>query len=129
MSEMLACWHLGVDEMKCGKNPKRYNAGKAELSNVLEFPNGLAEVSGVIRYGAKKYGDSKNYLVGAGLAPRVYIDSAMRHMVEILAALMEEDEEKLIDSESGLSHIGHLIANGLMLAETVAVKGIKKNDK
>jgi hypothetical protein len=70
-------------------------------------PEALNEVAQVFTFGAKKYG-ADNWR--AGLSYRRLLSATMRH---VNAYNSGED----IDSESGLSHTAHAVANLLMLCE------------
>lgn len=77
----------------------RYNSGKPEWS-LLHYPSLLPMVR-VLEFGKLKY-NRNNWMIG--LNKEEVLDSAMRHLVE----LMENNE---VDEESTLSHAGHVMAN------------------
>ena len=82
----------------------RYNAGKTQWSYLP-----MAEIEDLIKvleYGATKY-TKDNWKKGEYIS-RI-TDSLMRH----IRAYCYEGED--IDSESGLNHIGHILANVVFL--------------
>ena len=85
----------------------RFNGGKYVFSMLDEMPNALGGVTRVLEYGARKYARN-NYRKGLPFT-EIY-DSMRRHQ---MAWLNGEDT----DSESGLPHVDHIVANALFLAE------------
>lgn len=81
----------------------RYNAGKAEYS-MLDLKC-LEQCVRVLEFGAKKYARN-NWK--KGMPTSKIIDSMLRH----LACLLEGE---VLDSESGLSHLGHIQCNAMFL--------------
>ena len=79
----------------------RYNTGKPQWS--LVHMNSLVPMIRVLEYGALKYAP---FNWQKPTERETIINSMQRHM----AALIDGDE---IDSESGLPHIGHIMANAL----------------
>lgn len=77
------------------------DAGKPQMSFLLEFYNALVAFVRVCEYGAKKY--------GRGTWPRVekqrYLDAELRH------ALSQGPDTKRIDAESGLPNKWHDLWN------------------
>ena len=82
----------------------RYNNGKPKWSLVPQ--SSLIPMVQVLEFGAKKYGA---YNWAKGLSIRETCESLKRH----LDAFMEGED---IDSDSGLSHIGHIQCNALFLS-------------
>lgn len=83
----------------------RYNQGKLQW-NLVHFPS-LEPMVQVLEYGAAKYSTSDESGVGNWKKPmdkQQILNSAMRHLVQLM-----EDEE--LDSESKLTHVGHLMCN------------------
>ena len=82
----------------------RFNEGKLKWSLVPQ--SSLIPMVQVLEFGAKKYG-AYNWV--KGLSIRETCESLKRH----LDAFMEGED---IDSDSGLSHIGHIQCNALFLS-------------
>lgn len=85
---------------------KHFDEGKPGLQFVLAM-HGLIEVAKVGDYGIKKYGQW-NYR--AGMPWMKVLGSCSRHLAYFI---MGEDR----DTESGISHIAHMIYDGLMLLQ------------
>ena len=85
------------------KTAMRYNEGKPDWT-LIDFKS-LRPLVDVMTYGAKKY-DVDNWKLPCE-NPRQHLQSAMRHMLE----LVDGNE---IDDESGCLHSGHVIANMMM---------------
>ncbi len=82
----------------------RYNNGKPQYSLInLEC---LEPMVRVLEFGAQKY-SRNNWL--KGMEQTQILNSMLRHISKLLNG-------ELIDEESGLSHIGHIQANALFLA-------------
>lgn len=79
----------------------RYNTGKPKWS--LVHMNSLIPLVRVLEFGALKY-DTDNWK--KGLNNRQILDSMQRH----LAAVIDGEE---VDNESGISHMGHIMANAM----------------
>ena len=82
----------------------RFNEGKPKWSLVPQ--SSLIPMVRVLEFGANKYGEH-NWV--KGLSIRETCESLKRH----LDAFMEGED---IDSDSGLSHIGHIQCNALFLS-------------
>lgn len=87
----------------------RHNAGKAELSHILEFADALDELAEVCRKGAIKYARGNWKRGGANVTLQSLCDSALRHMRAALAG-------ELRDEELGTMHVAQAAWN--MLAAT-----------
>lgn len=85
----------------------RHNDGKPQLSYILEFANAIKSAAAVFVFGAIKYarGNWKK-----GMPREEVIDSLLRHLTAY-------QNGELNDPESGLPHVGHIMANALFLAE------------
>ena len=81
----------------------RFNEGKPQWHQ-LHFKS-LLPLIRVMEYGEKKYGKD-NWRKGQDIPS--LCDCAMRH----LTAFMDGEE---LDPESGVSHIGHIMANCMMI--------------
>ena len=79
----------------------RYNTGKPKWS--LVHMRSLVPMIRVLEYGAEKY---EPFNWQKPTERNTLIDSMQRHM----AALIDGEE---FDQESGLTHIGHIMANAL----------------
>lgn len=77
----------------------RFNEGKPKWS-MVHFPS-LEALPHVLEYGAQKY-EVDNWKKPMDLSE--ILNSMMRHQIDLM-------EGKLIDEESGLPIIGHLVAN------------------
>ena len=85
----------------------RLNAGKAQLSYLLDAPVAMKGLAEVFAMGAEKY-ERDNWK--KGLDKGEIIDSLLRH-------LMAYKNGELVDSESGKCHTHHIHWNALVLAE------------
>lgn len=88
----------------------RYNEGKPKWS-LIHWAS-LIPLVRVMEYGANKYG------IGnweKGLEPKEILESLSRH----LFALMDGESK---DKESGIHHIGHILANAMMYSFTLINK-------
>lgn len=83
---------------------ERKNEGKIDYT-IIPW-EGMEEVVAVFEIGAQKY-VRDNYKLGDGLPLDTYRKSMLRHLLQSVK-LQDADEE------SGLDHIAHLVANGLM---------------
>lgn len=104
------------------KTARRYNTGKPKYSllSLKEFEPGVR----VLEYGANKYTTEKesgrdNWKKGLPITE--ILDSMMRHISELQAG-------NFIDSESGLSHIGHIQANALFLGNPNNINDLKHDN-
>jgi len=79
----------------------RYNTGKRKWS-LVHFKS-LEPMVEVLEFGATKYAPD-NWK--KGLDKKEILESMMRHM----AALMDGEDK---DSESGISHMGHIMRNAM----------------
>ena len=93
--------------IKCESEGDRDNAGKAQLSMVLEAKYALNGCAAVLEMGAKKYSRG-NWR--KGLNHNEVVDSLLRHLVEYMSG-------EGFDAESGLLHVDHILCNALFLAE------------
>ena len=82
----------------------RFNTGKPKWSLVPQST--LLPMVQVLEFGASKYGE---YNWTKGLSVKETCESLKRH----LDAYMEGED---VDSESGISHIGHILCNGMFLS-------------
>ena len=82
----------------------RFNEGKPRWSLVPQ--SSLIPMVRVLEFGAKKYGD---YNWAKGLSIKETCESLKRHLDSFMGG---ED----IDSESGLTHIGHIQCNAMFLS-------------
>jgi hypothetical protein len=89
----------------------RHNTGKPRLSLVLDAPNALAGIAGVLEDGIPEYGRS-NWKKGFTYSD--IIDSMMRHA----AAFMNGED---LDPKSGKPHPYHIGCNALFLAEMITI--------
>lgn len=107
------CNHLACQVgYECrNKEATHLDEGKTALQYVLVF-KGLDEVAKVGEFGAKKYGQF-NYKSGSSYMR--FLGSCSRH----LAAFIRGED---VDSESGLSHLAHLIFDCLMLMDWIEHK-------
>ena len=81
----------------------RFNNGKPKWS--LVHYDSLVPMIRVLEFGEEKYG-AFNWQK-PGLKPKEVLESLQRH----LASLMDGED---FDKESGMHHIGHIMANALM---------------
>lgn len=84
----------------------RYNAGKYEVSMVLDARYALEGAAEVLSFGAQKYSRG-NWL--SGLSDTNCIDSMLRHLIKYQSG-------EMLDEESGLHHLDHVLCNALFLA-------------
>lgn len=85
------------------------DAGKPELSYLLEFPKALAGMSRVSEYGARKYGRN----TWRRVEKQRYIDALLRHTFAIGTNGLGKD------SESSLFHIWQVMWNAAAIAELI----------
>lgn len=95
----------------------RYNTGKVKWS--LVHYKSLEPMVKVLEYGAKKYAPF-NWM--KGLNRKEILESMQRH----LAALIDGEE---IDSESGISHMGHVMCNGMFYNYFTDNESVSLQDK
>lgn len=95
-----------VDNSKA-ETGDRHNAGKAQLTLMLEAPDALVGCTRVLEFGLEKYsrGNWKKGLEVVGI-----MDSMMRHLI---AYMNGEDN----DPESDLPHCSHILCNALFLSQ------------
>tara|TARA_R110000787_G_scaffold72080_1_gene160550 strand:- start:488 stop:943 length:456 start_codon:yes stop_codon:yes gene_type:complete len=84
----------------------RYNDDKPELSELLQFGNGLEALAKVMSQGGVKY-EHRNWLRG-GKPDQEYMDSAMRHLLSIAGG-------EHYDSDTGCTHAAHVAWNMLAM--------------
>lgn len=92
----------------------RHNSGKTKLSYILDAPEAVKAFARVMEQGESKYprGNWRK-----GLPPEEVIDSLLRHLVKYQESKLLELPELAIDSESGLHHLDHVLANAIFLCE------------
>ena len=97
--------------MEKDKNTKggadRYNQGKTQWS-LVDFQS-IESLPKVLAYGAKKYARD-NWKKGQSINSQ--IDCMMRHLVAF-------KDGQTLDSESGESHIGHIMCNAMFIEYTL----------
>jgi len=84
----------------------RYNEDKPELSEILQFDNGLEALAKVMSQGGVKYAH-RNWLKG-GKPDQEYMDSAMRHLLSIAGG-------EHYDADTGCTHAAHVAWNMLAM--------------
>lgn len=100
-----------TEEPEEGKSSDRFNEGKPQWS-MVHFAS-LEPLVRTLEYGAKKY--SKDNWKGNPVGgPTQHLESLSRH----LFALMDGEEN---DPESGLPHIGHIMANAMFYSYHTSV--------
>lgn len=85
------------------------DAGKPELSYLLEFPKALAGMSRVSEYGARKYGRN----TWRRVEKQRYIDALLRHTIAIGPNALAKD------NESKLFHVWQVMWNAAAIAELI----------
>lgn len=66
------------------------------------------EVARVREFGKNKHGGEETWMT---TTPMEHLDAAQRHIDECIEAIRVEDDARLVDPESGLSHLAHAICN------------------
>ena len=84
----------------------RYNEGKAELAEILQFDNALEALAKVMSQGGVKY-EHRNWLKG-GKPDAEYLNSALRHLLSF-------EQGEFYDQDTGCAHIAHVAWNMLAL--------------
>lgn len=84
----------------------RYNEGKAELAEILQFGNALEALAKVMSQGGVKY-EHRNWLKG-NKPDAEYINSAMRHLLSF-------EQGEFYDADTGCAHVAHVAWNMLAL--------------
>lgn len=95
-----------TDEMQA----LRYNQGKVEWS-LVDYKS-LESMVKVLEYGVEKYARN-NWK--KGMPATQIIESMLRHTYKLL-------EGELVDSESGIEHIGHIQCNAMFLSYVLSEK-------
>lgn len=90
----------------------RFNAGKPQLSYMLDAPNAMAGLARAFEAGAEKY-SRDNWK--KGLDRNEIIDCLMRHLQKSQMGLV-------IDEETQVDHLHLLLWNALVLAEQYGIK-------
>lgn len=85
----------------------RFNEGKPQLSYLLSAPSAIAGLAETFAYGAIKY-SRDNWK--KGLDRNDLVDSLLRH-------LTKAENGEVLDDESGLPHLDHVLWNALVLAD------------
>jgi len=93
----------------------RFNAGKPQLSYMLDAPNAMVGLCRTFEAGAKKY-SRDNWK--KGLDRNELTDCLMRHLIKSQAG-------EIADEETGVDHLYHVLWNALVLAEQYGVKESK----
>lgn len=115
------------------KEAKRYNSSKPMLECI--HPMRQEGEAQVYTYGAIKYAPW-NFTEGGGLKPEQLIGSVLRHLNPIHMAFYNilsgkskiEDEDikqLLVDSESGLPHLAHLMCSLNFIAHFFVENGLE----
>jgi hypothetical protein len=105
------------EEIKASPVGLRFNTGKLQWGQM--HYGAMEPMIRVLAYGAEKY-DDRNWQ--KGLVPREVLECLQRH----LAALMDGETH---DKESGLPHIGHVMANAMFYSYFTEVAPEKARDK
>ena len=87
---------------------QKLDQGKPDLSYLMDAPIAMTGLARVMTMGAKKY-SRDNW--------KLY-DDENRLVAALLRHLMAWKGGELMDPESGESHLSHVLANAVMLAET-----------
>jgi hypothetical protein len=105
------------EEIKASPVGLRFNTGKLPWGQM--HYGAMEPMIRVLAYGAEKY-DDRNWQ--KGLVPREVLECLQRH----LAALMDGETH---DKESGLPHIGHVMANAMFYSYFTEVAPEKAREK
>lgn len=95
---------------------KRYNKNKPQLSYLFDAPDAIIGFCQVMTAGTLKYGRD-NWKKGQ--PTNQMLDSLLRHILAL-------KKGNLVDDESGLLHVDHIVANAMMLSQYEHNKGEKK---
>ncbi|RKZ84569.1 MAG: hypothetical protein DRQ39_08195 [Gammaproteobacteria bacterium] len=97
---------------------KKFDEGKPDLSYITDAPVAMEGFARVMKLGESKYGRSNWKLH----------DDSNRLIAALLRHLMAWQNGEKIDPESNLSHLHHVVANAVMLAENETLMKGKSND-
>lgn len=116
------CWeeieklliHDRVLDKKHKEKGVKFNHGKTQWA-LVDFES-LEPMVEVLMHGAKKYSPDN----WKNVNPRDYVDSLLRHVTELSDSIKKRDggtkDSPIIDKDSGLRLIGHIMCNALFLA-------------
>lgn len=115
---------IEVSQFVSETGAKRNSNGKTPYAYLpLDLLDGAAWV---MQKGAIKYGNG-NYRLG--FEPLDALNSLIRHVTSLQQAITTEDKENhvghLLDTDSGLSHLHHVITSALILVDSMRQKGYK----
>ena len=101
---------LQCPERRKARPMRKVDHGKSEMSIVLDAPRSMAMFAKIVKEGGKKDGRTltswKDYEDVRGLE-----SALLRH-------LYAWHQGEAVDPETGVSHLGHVVANAIMLCET-----------
>jgi len=106
----------------------RHNAGKPELSYLLEAPNAMKGMVRVLEFGAEKYhrGNWKQ-----GFPYSNIVDSMLRHLMAFQNGqdLDLDENGEASEGYSGLPHVDHIMCNSMFLSELFRTHKEKYDDR
>ncbi len=110
--------HSASCSMPEKRGVKKFDQGKPDLSYIIDAPRAMEGFARIMKLGESKYGRDnwKQH------------DDANRLIAALLRHLVAWQNGETIDPESNLSHLYHVVANSVMLAENFTLNNEGNNN-